>query len=50
VAVSEDYVGQANEAYDQAEQASLAALASGADDITLRSLAQRTAGVAKDWN
>lgn len=47
--VNEESVDQANGAYDQAEQAYLAALASGADEAELRSLAQSTARAAKEW-
>ena len=47
--VNEESVGQANEAYETAEQAYLAALASGAEEGTLRTLAQRAVGAAKEW-
>ena len=48
--VNEESVDDANAAYDQAEQDYLAALASGGDESTLRSLARTTADAAQAWN
>ncbi|GAB2699538.1 hypothetical protein [Thalassiella azotivora] len=45
--MSDDAIGQASEQYDRAEQTYMSALAAGADDATLRTLAKQVAKAAQ---
>lgn len=49
VPVSDDAIVQASEQYDRAEQVYIAAVASGADEATLRSFARHVAVAAQEW-
>jgi hypothetical protein len=49
VAVNVDPIDQASEQYDRAEQAYINAVASGAEDTALRSLARQVAMAAQAW-
>ena len=47
--MNEESVDQASDEYERAEQAYLAALASGSEDSALRFLAEQVAGAASEW-
>lgn len=47
--VSEDEIDQASQLYDRAEQAYITAIASGAQEAALRSLAREVAEAAQAW-
>lgn len=47
--MSDDAIDQASKQYDRAEQTYITALASGAEDATLRALARQVAEAAQAW-